>query len=284
LNFDLFFPLLVTVTLAEMMFAMGLKLSFTQLAEPIRSNRWLVYRSVLANYILVPALTLLVIWVFQADPLVAAGLLILGVSPAAPYGPPFTVIARGNLALSTALMVILAASSALLAPLLLQLLLPLISVGDLTIRIDPLKLTGTLFVIQLLPLCLGLAIGQWKPALSARLQKPATLVSKILNLLMITAIAMAQFKVIMGTGLKELILMMILVAGGILVGWLLGWPGRQNRVTSSVIAGMRNMSLSMGIAATSFPGSPVMTTILAYSFVAGTGLLAYVYAVRPIRH
>jgi len=283
LHFDLLFPLLVSVTLAEMMFAMGLRLSFSHLAESVRSNQALVFRAVLANYAVVPALTLLAVVVFSTAPLVAAGLLILGVSPAAPYGPPFTVMARGNLALATALMVILAASSAIVAPLLLHLLLPLLPGANLAIRIEPVRLTGILFMVQLLPLCLGLAVVQWKPALSARLQKPATFVSKILNMIMITAIALLQFRVILQTAMNDVLLMLLLVPAGILAGWLLGWPGRKNRVTASIITGMRNMSLAMGIAATSFPGSPVLSTILTYSFVAGTGMLFCAWTFRRIQ-
>jgi BASS family bile acid:Na+ symporter len=263
-----------------MMFAMGLRLSFRKITRPLRAEPWLVARSFAANYLVVPLITILLLRAFGASTMTSAGLMILAVSPAAPYGPPFTVIARGNLALATALMVVLAASSALLAPLLLHLLLPLVPGANLAIRIDPVRLTAILFLVQLLPLCLGLAVGQWKPALSARLQKPATFVSKILNMIMITAIALLQFRVILQTAMNDVLLMLLLVPAGILAGWLLGWPGRKNRVTASIITGMRNMSLAMGIAATSFPGSPVLSTILTYSFVAGTGMLAYAFAAR----
>jgi hypothetical protein len=59
--------------------------------------------------------------------MVAAGFLILASCPGAPFGPPITAIARGNLAVSAALMVILAGSSVIAAPFLLRVLLPLVS-------------------------------------------------------------------------------------------------------------------------------------------------------------
>jgi BASS family bile acid:Na+ symporter len=273
---------LVSITLAEMMFAMGLRLSFSRLTASLGSSPGLVIRAFFANYLVIPGITLLFIAIFQTDPMVAVGLIILGVSPAAPYGPPFTIIARGNLALSTGLMIILAGFSVILAPFLLHTLLPLIPSTNFDLTIDPRKLILTLLVIQFMPLCLGLALGQWMPVLAARLLKPATQISKLLNFFMIIAIATLQFKIILAIGADMVIRMFLLVVTGILAGWIAGWPGRENRITLSIVTGMRNMSLSLGIATVSFPGSPVVTTVIAYSFIAGSALLIYSYAIRWI--
>jgi BASS family bile acid:Na+ symporter len=274
---------LVSVTLAEMMFAIGLRLSFSKLMDSMRGSRWLIFRATMANYLIIPGITLFIILLFQVSPMMAAGILILAVSPAAPYGLPFTVIARGNLAMSTGLMVILAGTSALMAPLLLYLLLPVISSDELTLTIDTVKLLGNLFAVQLVPLGFGLSLGQWKPELSAKWVIPADRVSKVLNFLMIMSIAALQYKVIVEIGPMELSLMIILVLAGIVSGWMMGWPGKENRISLSIITSLRNMSLSIGIAATSFPGSPVLTTILAYSFVAGFGVLAFAWVLRLTR-
>src|SRR5207237_627810 len=82
--------------------------------------------ALVASYVCVPAAAIGLLIVFQADPFVAAGFLICAVCPGAPYGPPFTGLAKGNVVVSVGLMVILAASSALAAPALLQALLPLV--------------------------------------------------------------------------------------------------------------------------------------------------------------
>ena len=54
--------------------------------------------------------------------------LICAVCPGAPYGPPFTGMAKGKVGVAVGLMVILAGSSALVAPLLLHGLLPFANV------------------------------------------------------------------------------------------------------------------------------------------------------------
>src|SRR5262245_1098313 len=116
------------VTLFELMVSIGLGVTFADVIGVAKS--WsLVAKAAIANYICVPAIALgLLLW-FAPHPDVAAGFLIAAVCPGAPYGPPFTGLAKGNVIVSIGLMVILAASSALLAPLLLRFLLPFTS-GD----------------------------------------------------------------------------------------------------------------------------------------------------------
>ncbi len=265
--------LLVSLTLMEMMFAMGLRLTFTELAGSIISSPWLVLRAVIANYLIIPGLTLLVLLIFHTPPLIAIGFLLLAVCPAAPYGPPFTAIARGNLSLSVSLMVILAGFSAILAPLLLYFLLPIVAPGNFSLKFDTLRLVSTLFMIQLLPLCLGLAIRQWKPLLAGKLAVPSSHLSKLLNALMVIVIAVVQVTSLTEIGLSGFITMAALLCTCLITGWLMGWPGNENRKTLTITTSLRNMSLSMVIASSSFPGSPAVTTVLASAFVSGTGLL-----------
>src|SRR5215475_6172448 len=120
--------LLAAVTLFEMMVTIGLGVTVAEITGVARDWRT-VARAGLANYVIVPAAAVALLLLFGAAPLVAAGFLIAAVCPGAPYGPPFTGMAKGNVTRAVGLMMVLAGSSALLAPLLLRLLLPLVA-GD----------------------------------------------------------------------------------------------------------------------------------------------------------
>src|SRR5262249_1490023 len=157
---------LVTITLIEMMAAIGLGVRFVDLA-PVARNWRLVTRALLANYGCVPAATGGLLLLFGAHPMVAAGFLILAVCPGAPCGPPFTGSGRGNVAVAVGLMVILAGSSAVIAPVLLHYLLLLVS-GSESVTLDAARIVRTLLVSQVLPLCLGVAVRQWRPLLAER--------------------------------------------------------------------------------------------------------------------
>src|SRR5262245_6272774 len=212
--------LLVTITLIEMMATIGLGVTFIDLAGVAR-DRGLLVRAVLANYVCVPAITVGLLLLFQTQPLVAVGFLVLAVCPGAPYGPPFAAIAKGNVAVGVGLMVILAGSSAILAPILLLSLLPVMA-GDEPLEVDAGRIVVTLLVTQLVPLCAGVAVRQWWPKLAERLQKPATLLSKLLNLAAVGMILATQYELLLEIRLRGLVGMLALLLASWAAGWLLG--------------------------------------------------------------
>jgi BASS family bile acid:Na+ symporter len=82
MSVDRLINLLVAVTLMEMMVTVGLRVTFGELVETARNWR-LVTRAALANYVLVPAVAIALLLLFQAPPLVVAGFLVLAVCPGA---------------------------------------------------------------------------------------------------------------------------------------------------------------------------------------------------------
>src|SRR5262249_37740366 len=150
MTIDQFTNVLVTVTLIEMMIATGLGVTIGDLVSVARDWR-LIGRAILANYVAVPAATVGLLFLYHANPMVAAGFFILAVCPGPPSAPPFTAVARGNAPVAVGLMAILAGSPALLAPPLLALLLPLFA-DDESLTVDAGKILVTLLVTQLVPL------------------------------------------------------------------------------------------------------------------------------------
>src|SRR5208337_1963834 len=184
-----FIKILVPITLIEMMVAIGLGVSLAELAAAARNWR-LTTKAALANYLCVPAVTVLLL--HPADATVPAGFLILAVCPGAPFGPGCTRLAKGNVATAVGLMVLLAGSSAIAAPVLLHLLLPLMS-GSATLQVDAGQIVVTLLATQLAPLCLGLGVRHWLPRLANGVQRPANLLSAILNLATIGVVLVVYF-------------------------------------------------------------------------------------------
>ena len=103
--------LLNVTALVAVMLSMGLQVKLADLLASTRPVRPLVM-GVLANYAVVPAVTLGLLRVFRTDPMVAAGFLILAACPGAPVGPPITAVARGDVTRAVGLMLILAGLSA----------------------------------------------------------------------------------------------------------------------------------------------------------------------------
>jgi BASS family bile acid:Na+ symporter len=270
MTIDQIINLLAAVTLFEMMVAIGLGVTFADVAR-VGGDWRLVGKAALANYVCVPAVAAgLLLW-FQAHSpppadfaLVAAGFLIPAVCPGAPYGPPFTGMARGDVTVAVGLMVILAASSAVLAPLLLSLLLPVTS-GDQPLQVDAGKMVGTLLLAQFLPLCLGLAVRRWRPALAERLKSPADRASVVLNLALFGLILTVQFKILLQIRLIGYVGMLALVAASAAAGWLLGGPGRDRRTALTMATSVRNVGVGLVIATASFAGTAAVTATTAFA-------------------
>jgi BASS family bile acid:Na+ symporter len=263
--------LLVTITLIEMMVAIGLGVSVADLVAVGRDWR-LVTRALLANDVAVPAVTVGLLLLFHTQPMVAAGFLILAVCPGAPYGPPLTTIAKGNVAVAVGLMGILAGSSAILAPLLLSYLLPLLA-GDEPLSVDAARIVGTLLVTQLLPLGVGLAVRRWRPRLADRLQKPANLVSKILNLAAVACILATQFHLLLEIRPRGFAGMLALLIASLAAGWLLGGRETETRKAMTLTTALRNVGVGLVIATGSFGGTPAVTAVLAYGLLGIVGSL-----------
>jgi BASS family bile acid:Na+ symporter len=271
MTLDQLINVLATVTLLEMMVTIGLGVTFTEVGAVARRWRF-VAKAGLANYVCVPAAAVALLLLFQPKPYVAAGFLIAALCPGAPYGPPFTRMAKGNVPASVGLMLLLAGSSALLAPLLLTFLLPF-TLGFLPplppdskpLQIDAFKVVSTLLFSQMLPLCVGLAIRHWWPVLAEKLKKPASLLSMVLNLATLGVILSVQFDMLIDIPVWGYVGMMVLVAAGVAAGWLLGGPGAGNRTAMTIATSVRNVTVSLVIASASFGGTQAVTAVTAFA-------------------
>ena len=272
---------LVTVTLVEMMMAVGLGVSITDLLSTAR-NVPLLVKAAIANYVCVPAATIVLLLLFQSQSMIAAGFLILAVCPGAPFGPPCTTIAKGNVGVSVGLMVLLAASSALVAPLLLSGLLPLISKQE-PLKVDAVKLVGTLVVTQLLPLSMGVTLRHWRPSLAARVHGPAHRVSLVLNLTVVGFILVTRFGVLAAIPPSAFAGMSLLLLASFAAGWLFGGPATADRKAMTLTTSLRNVGVGLVIAASSFPDTPAITATLAYGLLEIFGSVALaVWWGRPV--
>jgi BASS family bile acid:Na+ symporter len=278
-----FIQILVPITLIEMMVAIGLGVKLAELTAIARNWR-LVMKAALANYLCVPVVTVGLLLLLQpTDLMVPAGFLILAVCPGAPFGPGCTRIAKGNVATAVGLMVLLAGSSALAAPLLLHFLLPLLSASK-TLHVDAVKIVVTLLVTQLAPLCLGLSIRHWLPGLANKLQAPANVLSAILNLATFSMVLVVYFPLLIEIRLRGYVGMLVLLVTSWAAGWLLGGPGSENRKASALTTSLRNVGVGLVIATGNFGGTAAVTAVLAYGIIeiVGSLLLALAWGRGPL--
>jgi bile acid:Na+ symporter, BASS family len=264
-------PLSIALVLA-MAITAGLKVRVDELVSALKRTRLIVV-GLVASFIVMPLITVILLHVFHAPPMVAAGFLIVSVCAGAPFAVPGTTIAKGDVPYAIGLMVVSAALSVVLAPLLLSLLLArLPGAGSLTI--DYVGIAETLLFSQIIPLGLALAFHSWKPALAARFAKPAEMIQDSLVVAVVVCGLVAQFDQLAKFSLWAFGGLLLLVLIGTIVGWVLGGPDKATRKALAFSTPQRNTGIAMVIAAANFAGTPAVTvTVVLAVFLTLSGLV-----------
>jgi bile acid:Na+ symporter, BASS family len=268
---ELLTPLSIALVFA-MAITAGLKVSIEEIVSSLGRTR-LIVLGLFASFILVPLVTVVLLHLFQAPPLVAAGFLIVSVCAGAPFSVPGTAVAKGDVPYAVDLMIVSAVLSVILAPLLLALLLArLPGAGSLTI--DYLGIVKTLLLSQIIPLAAALAFHHWKPDVAARLAKPMEIIQNLLVVAVVVCGLVAQWDQLAKFSLWAFGGMLLLVLIGTLVGWFLGGPDKETRKALAFSTPQRNTGIAMVIASANFAGSPAVTvTVVLAVFLTLSGLV-----------
>jgi BASS family bile acid:Na+ symporter len=137
----------VLVFVISSMLSMGLSLTVKQIVEPLKNIR-LVILALVANFVLVPLVAYLITLVLPLDESVEIGLILLSTAAGAPFLPKLVEVAKGNIAFSVGLMVLLMVVTIIYLPLVLPLLLS-------DVAVNPWDIAQSLIVLMLFPLAIG---------------------------------------------------------------------------------------------------------------------------------
>jgi BASS family bile acid:Na+ symporter len=167
----------------------------------------------------------------------------------------------GSAGLATGLAVVLPALSIVTVPITIPFILPAGAAEH--IRFAPFIIN--LVLLQLLPLCIGLAIR-------ARLAKATPMLRKVvIGVLAVAGLAVLYFVVpAMGKAFTEVFgtrglmatLLIVILSG--FAGWVLGGKTPEYRRTITISTIMRNFGLALLIAGQNFEGTVVSAAVLAY--------------------
>jgi predicted Na+-dependent transporter len=242
------------------MLAMGLSLTVAQILAPLRSVR-LVALALVANFVLVPLLAFGLTHVIPLSEPLKIGLILIGAAAGAPFLPKLAQFAHGNVAFAVGLMVLLMVASILYLPIVMPLLLP-------GVRVDSLSIAVSLLVTMLLPLGIALAVRARYPEPAGQLQPLMAQASNVALLLVLVISLLANFRELIGViGMGGILAVVILLAGGVVIGAVLGGPGRDTRTVLGLGTGTRNISAALLVATQSFTDPQVLAMVLVGSTV-----------------
>ena len=141
----------VLVFVISSMLSMGLSLTIKQIIDPLRNVR-LVVLALVANFILVPVVAYALTLILPLNESITIGLILLSTAAGAPFLPKLVEVAKGNIAFSVGLMVLLMVVTIIYLPLVLPLLLS-------GVQVNPWDIAQSLIVMMLIPLAIGLFIN-----------------------------------------------------------------------------------------------------------------------------
>ncbi|MGC1381888.1 MAG: bile acid:sodium symporter [Candidatus Baltobacteraceae bacterium] len=244
-------------------FGAGLQVNREHLIAILKDG-WLLARAVLANFVLVPAFGVLLANAFALPGPIKTGFLLMAIAPGVPLVLSSVRKRGGSLGLAVALEFLLPLFSIVTVPITAALVLPQAAEAHLPFG----RFFATLVLFQLLPLLLGMVVGERAPRFAAKLVRPAQIVFYValLSLLGLLGPRIAH-DVAVVYGSRGMLAMLSLVLLSLFTGWLLGGPVPAQRRILAIGTALRNIGLAVLIATTAFPKMEVAASVLTYLLI-----------------
>jgi BASS family bile acid:Na+ symporter len=262
--------LVVLVFVVACSAAAGLGLRARDVIRPLFRAR-LVLPAVGANFLVAPALAYALTELVALDQPYAIGLLLLGAAAGAPFLPKLVGAAKGDVAFSVALTLLLMVGTVIFVPLALPLLIPGLSVG-------PGPLVRPLVFTMLLPLAGGVLVTSRSERWAERVRPAFVWVSNVSLVLALALLIGLNASALLGTfGSGAVAVGVVFVASLLALGYAVGGPAQETRSVVGLGTGQRNVAAALVIATQNFPDPGVVVMLLATTLA---GLVILLIAVR----
>ena len=267
---------ILSLLLGIIMFGMGTTLSLKDFALVLKRPKDVVLGAC-AQYLVMPGLAYGLSTVFQLDPALTVGVVLVGTCPGGTSSNVITFMSKGDLALSVTMTSVSTVISPIMTPLLTYLI-----IGQ-RVSFDPLGMFISILQIVIFPICLGLAVKEFLPKLAAVATDYLPAVSSIaISFLIAGIIGASRDAILASSGLILLVVILHNCLGyalGFAVGKVCGLSWKK-MVALSIEVGMQNSGLATGLAKAHFASLPMAgvpgAIFSAWHNISGA-LLAYLY-------
>lgn len=249
----------VLVFVVSSMLSMGLSLTMTQILEPLKSARLVIF-ALVVNFILVPVAAVILTLLFPLSDSLRIGLILLSTAAGAPFLPKLVEIAKGNTAFSVGLMVLLMVVTIVFLPLVLPLLL-----GD--VEVNPWDIAQSLVFMMLIPLAAGLFVKVRYDEAAGKIQPIFGQASNIAILVLLVLGVVLNFKEMIAlVGSLGILAGIIFLLIALAAGYFTGGSEPGNRSVMGLGTAQRNISAALVVAAQNF-STDVITYIMVFSVI-----------------
>ena len=258
------------LSLALIMIGIGLELKMSDFGLLMKKPKPVV-AGILGQMLLLPLFGILVgMYLFDfSSPYIGAGFVIIALSPGGPTSNLFTLLAKGDLALSVSLTAIGSVITPFWLPFAAAIILSNISETS-AIELNLLKTFIELFIISVIPISIGMLINTKKHALSLKLRKPVKILSTLFLVLIIVALIIKNIDVLIANiytvAPASLVLVLLAFLGGYVVSKLFATTEAQG-ISISMGVGIQNGTLALLITATILEIPEMTLAAIFYSLI-----------------
>jgi BASS family bile acid:Na+ symporter len=254
------------------MFSLGLMLGREQIAAALR-QRGVMAAALFAALVPVPAMALLCVKLMGIEGVVAAGILLMAISPGAPIALRRAIEAGGHSPLAPPLHVVIVILAIVTVPVSLAILA---AIYEKDFAISPLDVARQVFFVQLLPLGLGAAVHACWPQAAARIEAPLARVTNLALLALVAILVVVLRPLLAEAGWVPFFAGAGLTVCALVLGAACAWRDAQMRSVAAVAAAMRNPGLALLIATVNKLPPGVVAAVFAYALGAAAVVTAYV--------
>jgi bile acid:Na+ symporter, BASS family len=248
MNDSVLTSVLLPIALAIIMLGLGLTLTVADFARVLRMPK-AVLIALGTQVILLPLICFGLVKLFDLEPALAAGMMLLAASPGGTTANLFSHLAGGDVALNVSLTAVNSVLAVVTLPIVVNLSLDHF-LGEGQIGLQPARMLQV-FAIVLVPVALGMLLRSRRPGLAERMTRPVKLGSiLVLALVIFAAIYTERANVldyIAAVGVVALLLNVLSLGLGYVVPKL-ARMGERQAIACSMEIGIHNATLALTIA------------------------------------
>lgn len=261
---------LAAVTVFTVMLSLGLLLEREQIISALR-RRMVLAAVLFAVVIPVPVLAVVVVKLFGLRGAVAAGIVLMAISPGAPVALRRAIQAGGGSEFAPTLHLAIVMLAVVTVPVSVMVMSWIFSVR---FAISPLDVARQVFFAQLLPLGIGAALRAWRPVPAARLEPRLAAISNLMLLALIVLCLVALGPRLAAIGWAPVIAGIGLTLCALFAGTIFAGRDPSVRSTAAIAAAMRNPGLALLIATRNAAPPDVTASVFGYAL----GLAGVIFA------
>ncbi len=269
LNFNPQGLFVINAAIGLMMFGVALDLKLEDFKRIIISPK-APGIGLIAQFVLLPAFTFLLILVLRPQPSIALGMILVAACPGGNLSNIMTYLAKGNVAVSISMTAVSTAAAILMTPFNLALwggLNPDTAEILRRVSLNPMDVFTTIFIILGIPLVLGLTLSRVFPHLADKVRKPFKIFSLIFFIVIVCGALAANWSIfvkVIGLVMFFVFLHNALALNlGYWSGRLAGLQERDARATC-IEVGIQNSALGLVLVFNFFGGLGGMAILVAW--------------------